>query len=191
MVEIVRRIRDGDHEAEQELAVQISQKIYVVVCHRIGKDNEDCEDLVQEIFLATFESLRAGKFNPDLGKPLHSYIYGITLNKLRDYFKHQDRKELLRDDTAEEPVDNTEMESDVEKEERRQLLRNGISNLKDKYRWVLFLRYYEELSIDEISKKIGISRRRVSERINYAIQLLKKECKNLRVFSIFWTLSII
>ncbi len=171
MVEIVRRIRDGNHETEQELAVEISQKIYLVVRHHIGKDHEDCEDLVQEIFLATFESLRAGKFNPGLGKSLHSYIYGIALNKIHDYYKHQDRKESLRYDLDEEATVITEMESNIEKEERCQLLRNGISNLKDKYRRVLFLRYYQELSIDEISKKIDIPKRRVSERINYAVHI--------------------
>lgn len=44
------------------------------------------------------------------------------------------------------------------------------------------MRVYDELSIDEISNHLGIEKRRVSERINYAFKLLLKELKKQKYF---------
>jgi RNA polymerase sigma-70 factor (ECF subfamily) len=50
----------------------------------------------------------------------------------------------------------------------------AIRKLKPKYREVLYLYYYKELSREEVAQKLGITTRRVSERVNYSQKLLKK-----------------
>ncbi len=61
-----------------------------------------------------------------------------------------------------------------------------INELKEKYKKVIFLRYYQGLSILEIADKLEIESRRVSERINYANKLIRKQCKKINFLSIFW-----
>lgn len=58
----------------------------------------------------------------------------------------------------------------------------ALSKLDNKYQEVLLLRVYDELSIEEIANKIGIEKRRVSERINYALKLILKELKKQNYF---------
>ena len=53
----------------------------------------------------------------------------------------------------------------------------AIKKLKPKYREVLYLYYYKDLSMEEVAEKLGISPRRVSERVNYSQKLLKKLIK--------------
>ncbi|MDP2363750.1 MAG: sigma factor-like helix-turn-helix DNA-binding protein, partial [Ignavibacteria bacterium] len=64
----------------------------------------------------------------------------------------------------------------------KEKIKYALASLDEKYKEVLLLRIYEEQSIDEISENIGIEKRRVSERINYALKLLLKEFKKQNYF---------
>lgn len=187
--DLLTRIKNGDKEAESELVIKYGDKISFIIRRRIGWHHEDCDDLYQDAMLAVLESLRDGKFNQRKGGSLESYIYGITQNKLKDYFKYQKKQEVVKNSPIKdsESVIYGETELKLENKELRKILRNGIAKLKDKYRKVLFLRYFKEYSITEISDHLGIPTRRVSERINYAIKLLKKECDKGNFFSILFS----
>ncbi|RMG24187.1 MAG: hypothetical protein D6732_24015, partial [Methanobacteriota archaeon] len=58
------------------------------------------------------------------------------------------------------------------------------SRLDDKYREVLLLRFYQHYSIEEIAQELNMERRRVSERIHYALKKLLEELKRDKYFSI-------
>ena len=137
--------------------------------------------------IAVLESLRDGKFNPEKGGSLESYIYGITLNKMKDHFKFLKKNEVIRNNPINESEFISTEVTSLEDKELRNLLRNKLNRLKKKYMEVLFLRYYKDQSREEISDKLGIPARRVSERINYAIKLLKKQCEKGNIFSIFFS----
>lgn len=183
--ELVKRIYSGDARAETELFSHFDARIIRKVRFSIGTSNSDWQDLVAEIKIALLENLRDGKFDVDRGVLLGSYVFGITMNKIRDYFKFRKKQEII---SAIPPDDNelsVDDEPEVERQELRKILRTLLEKLKLKYKEVLYLRYYEELSINEISLKIKLPPRRVSERINYAVKLLQKECKKEKLFSIF------
>ena len=61
--------------------------------------------------------------------------------------------------------------------ERAEMIARHLEKLKPKYKVILYLYYYKELSRNEVAQKLGISPRRVSERVNYAQKLLKKMMK--------------
>ena len=53
------------------------------------------------------------------------------------------------------------------------------------------MRYFQELSIQEISQITGLAPKRISERIHYALKLMKSECKKFNLFSIFNLLMLL
>ena len=61
----------------------------------------------------------------------------------------------------------------VENKEKSELLAKAIERLKPKYKEVLYLYYYKELSREEVANRLGIQPNRVSERVNYAQKLLR------------------
>ena len=73
---------------------------------------------------------------------------------------------------------------EIERKETRDIMRDLLKKLKVKYKEVLYLKYYEDLSVAEISARIGLPPRRVSERLNYSVKLLRKECDKANIFSI-------
>ena len=62
----------------------------------------------------------------------------------------------------------------MENKERAEKLAKAIEQLKPKYKRILYLYYYKEMSRQEVALKMGISPSRVSERVNYAQKLLRK-----------------
>jgi RNA polymerase sigma factor (sigma-70 family) len=82
---------------------------------------------------------------------------------------------VLRD--APEPADYPNPQEYIENKEREEVMAEAIKRLKPKYRQVLYLYYYKELSREEVARELGISPRRVSERVNYSQKLLKKFIK--------------
>lgn len=180
------RIRNGDQEAENDFFSHYGEKIETIIRTRLGVNNPDWEDVCSEIKTALLINLREGKFNPEKGK-LSSYIHGVAHNKLKDYYKSQKKKKNhLQILNPEEIRDPAGQNTDLEQKELRVILTRVINELKEKYKKVIFLRYYQGLSILEIADKLEIESRRVSERINYANKLIRKQCKKINFLSIFW-----
>jgi len=187
---LVERIQSGETKAETELFKKYSTQIARMVSHKLGVGNTDWRDLAGDIQMVLLISLRQGKFDMNRGASLGSYIYGITVNIIRDYFKTQKKRPLITESLSERLVGVAEA-YDIEKKETQLLLYTLINKLKLKYKEVLYLRYYKELSITEISEKINLPPRRVSERINYALKLIRKKCEKEEFFSIFGSVFLI
>ena len=68
----------------------------------------------------------------------------------------------------------------VEKKELQDIMAKAIDTLKEKDRLVLSLYYYEELTLKEIGKVLGVSESRVSQLNNRAISNLRSAMKKLK-----------
>lgn len=68
----------------------------------------------------------------------------------------------------------------VEKKELQNIMAKAIDTLKEKDRLVLSLYYYEELTLKEIGKVLGVSESRVSQLNNRAISNLRAAMKKLK-----------
>lgn len=166
---LIDRIKNGDSSAETELITHYRDRIIAIVQQRIDTNNLYWEDICSEIQTAMLIRLRQGKYKPDKGS-LSSYIYGIALNKIRDYFKEEKKQRSILDNQSLDKL------ADQSKHELPEKIREAIKTLKIKYKEVIYLRFYEGKSIAEIADHLQIESKRVSERIHYAITLLQKKC---------------
>lgn len=176
----VEKIEKGDTEAENEVMCHIRPIVFIIVHKKIGANKEDSQDVLNDILLAALIKLREGKFDPEKGT-LRNYASGIALNKMRDYFETQSKKEIVMDELPETPVDPHAPQK-IAEEEIKNEMRRKLEKLPDKYKQVLYLRFYEGWGVSEISEKLNVAPRRVSERINYALKLLKKKFKNKIIY---------
>ena len=190
---LFERIRNGDQAAKKKLVSRTHEQVNSVVRSRLGWQNEDCGDLINKVYLATFKSLQDGKFEPTKGTSLNAYVYGITRNKIRDHYKEKDKDKVVRDNPPLDLdlVEEAKAQQELEREERAKALRKVLEKLDKKYQEVLYLRYYEDLSIGEISEHISLPAPRVSERINYAKKLLRKDLEKMNDFSILGSFLLI
>ena len=130
---LVERIQAGETEAETELLKKYSARIARKVSFDLGAENTDWRDVAADAQLALLISLRQGKFDVNRGTSLGSYVYGVTINKIRDYFKEKKKRPFTTESLSESIVSAAEA-YDIEKEEVRSQLRILLGKLKLKYK---------------------------------------------------------
>jgi len=151
---------------------QIYVKYRSIVCFRVKKSlgvyNPDCDDIANEIITNVIDKLKKGEFRGE--SSIGTIIYTITSRRIIDYIRKKSK--VLKH--VPEPASYPDPPEQVENKERAETIAGAIKRLNPKYREVLYLYYYKELSREEVAQKLGISPRRVSERVNYSQKLLKK-----------------
>lgn len=177
-IELVNKISRGNRQAEDDLFPYFIEQIAWIVRTKLGSNNEDWKDVVSDSIIAALINLRQGKFNVNQGN-LGSYIYGITRNKIRDYFKKkkkQDEKKIRIDELSEiDMISEDYSELDGKIIHKKAL--DVINELPTKYGQVLKLMHYEGLSVKQISQRLDITPEEVSKRLWYGKQLIKKNYK--------------
>jgi RNA polymerase sigma-70 factor (ECF subfamily) len=178
-IELVKKISRGNRQAENDLFTHFIEQIAWIVRTKLGSPHEDWKDVVSDTIIAALVNLRQGKFNVNRGN-LGSYIYGITRNKIRDYFKNkkkQDEKKIRIDELSEIDMIKKEDDSELDRKIIHEKALDIINELPTKYGQVLKLMHYEGLSVKQISQRLDITPEEVSKRLWYGKQLIKKNYK--------------
>ncbi|MFT7676682.1 MAG: RNA polymerase sigma-70 factor (ECF subfamily) [Planctomycetota bacterium] len=134
--------------------------LYEFIYYRVGRRQEQAEDLVQDTFLLAIE--RMDSF--DGRSSLHTWLCGIAKNLLRSE-RRKRRPMAMADllDQAEPEIDRilAEIESEplpealVEAEETRVLVGAALSSLPPDYRDALIARYVNGQSVPEFARASG------------------------------------
>jgi RNA polymerase sigma-70 factor, ECF subfamily len=125
---LVRRIREGDAEAWNELISRFEGRLLAFVESRTRR-RAAAEDIVQETFLGFLTSLP----NFDGGRPLEGYLFSIAAHKLTDHLRREGRRPTLPlapSDEASgwEPVGNARPASSIARSrERRGLEEDALA----------------------------------------------------------------
>lgn len=136
--------------------------VYRVALHSLGTP-QDADDAVQEVFLRLYQ--RAEPF--DSPEHLRRWLLRVTLNYCRDVLKSPWRRRRI--DLEELP------EQPVFLRPEHQALYETVMALPEKYRTVLYLFYYEELSTREIARLLDLGQPAVTTRLSRARQALKEQ----------------
>lgn len=133
----------------------------------LGPANPDWEDVADEIMTDVIAQVRSGAF---AGRSsIGTFIYTIASRRIVDYIRLKTR--VLRHAPEPEPEPDPSLRAEASEDVRA--LARALDRLKPRFREILYLAYFEELPREEIARRLGVSRRRVSERLNYAYKLLR------------------
>lgn len=182
---LIDKIVLGDTDAENQLFLHFKDRIEFLVRVRLRNkvSYDDQKDILSEVKKAVLLSLRKGGFDPTKGKPLEAYIAGIVSNVVALHFRNLKKEKQTEDiDSHHHISSDSNQLAYILNEEKKEKIRVCLSRIKEKYKEVLVMRIYDEQSIDEISSQLGIEKRRVSERINYALKLLLIELRKENYF---------
>lgn len=149
---------------------------------RIGVyKEEDVQDLLQNIFIKIYKNINS--FNKDLS--FSSWIYRISHNEAISFFRHNKvRPEGNMIEDSEEILFKTEDESinlseEIDQTINAKSLQKAMSELDQKYRDVLVLRYFEDRDYENISDILQIPKGSVATLIHRAKNQLKEKLKHL------------
>jgi RNA polymerase sigma-70 factor (ECF subfamily) len=135
-----------------------------------GGERPLAEDLVQEAFLRTIAALRHYRYP----QPFKPWLYAIATNLARDYYK---RAETRYTETAVEDSwhDTTPSPSDIVlAQDEAQRVATALFHLPLPQRETLILRYYQDLSLQEIGEVLQIPTGTVKSRLSIGLKRLKE-----------------
>jgi RNA polymerase sigma-70 factor (ECF subfamily) len=174
MADLMEALRAGD-ESAFESVFQDYRKMVFKTAYLMTGSKEEAEDILQEVFVSVWRSRNT--FNPKKGK-LTTWIYRITVNQCLS--RRRRRKPALL--SLEEKSINL---PDIKPEERPEevlvtrleyeRLVKAMNALDGRHRSVLVLRYFNDLSYDEIAQVIGIPLGTVKSRISQALRSLRAQ----------------
>ena len=135
------------------------------------KNRTIAEDLAQEIFIKCYEKLN--QFNQQ--STIKTWLYRIASNHCKDYLRSWHYRKITLSNKVFDhiPSKSKQMEEEVIKQSEENRLTNAVMNLPLKYREVVFLHYYEEMSLKEISKITSVNINTLKTRLKRAKELLK------------------
>jgi RNA polymerase sigma-70 factor, ECF subfamily len=150
-------------------------KILNFICRMSGMSREDAQDVLQDVFLKVYLNLNS--FDSDL--KFSSWLYSIARNQIiSNYRKTKVRSEGNSVKIDEILIERLAFDFNIEKELDIKILNRQIfsvlDKLKDKWREILVLRFFEEKDYDEISDIIKKPAGTVASMLNKA----KKEFKD-------------
>lgn len=137
--------------------------------HRMTGNASVVDDLVQEVFIAAFSALPG--FRRDA--QLDTWLYRITVNKVRNWWDAEHRRHRREQRVAEsprEPVSTPEEEATAS--EHRHRLYEALGQLPHRMREAFTARALDNLSLQEASQRLGVPVSTVSYRTRKAEERL-------------------
>ncbi|PYX92638.1 MAG: RNA polymerase subunit sigma-70 [Acidobacteria bacterium] len=175
---LIRRIRDGEHEAFYQLIQPYERRVYATT-FAILRNEADAEDAAQEAILKAFKNLRQFRAEARFS----TWLIQIAVNEARMRLRKQravvmEPIEQKPDDegnyTPREFADWREIPlAALERKEVRQKLTEALASLGQIYREVFVLRDVQHLSIAETAKALEISTAAVKTRLLRARLMLR------------------
>ena len=156
LTETIARARSGDAEAWGELFRQYAPAIFRF-CRRALPSREDAEDATTEIFMKVHEKL--DQF--DSSRPFTAWLYKVSANHCWDILRRRRiRQDLETGDVETMPLEHPDpgqLDQLLEQNSSRQV-RAALDKLPARARMALVLRYYSDMSYDEIAGALGVRR---------------------------------
>ncbi len=151
--------------------------VYRVAFSRLGSAH-DAEDITQDVFLKYY---RADIIYND-EEHRKAWLIRCAINCTKNlvtsaWFRHRASDEGL--ENMEENGDIPGSDGDIDKIEQKNAVMSAVMKLPEKYRTVIHLFYFEDMSVAQISKATGIRESTVKSQLSRARDMLKPMLKEV------------
>ena len=174
-LELVQEVRGGNRQAFTELMRRYQQRVYWTA-RRIVGNHDEADDIAQETVIKAYLGL--GDFRGDAS--FFTWLYRIAVNLSLNAVRKQQLVTYLRQSEILErflPVQK-DPSADLEGQEMESKLQRAIQDLPEKQKAVFIMRYYDELSYEEISKILKTSVGGLKANYFHALKKIKESMRN-------------
>lgn len=156
---IDKAVTEKDQQAYATLMKRYKKAVYFMILKMI-RDADDAEDLTMEAFAKAFRNLE--RFKKDY--TFSTWLFRIATNNTIDFIRKKKLKTMSLNNTLSDDSGNS-VNIDVEdddnnpqdefiKSQRIEMVRIFVDKLPAKYRKLVQLRYFDELSYEEIAQEL-------------------------------------
>lgn len=182
---VEKAIKNDDQKAYAELMKRYRKSVFHLVLKMV-RNSDVAEDLTIEAFAKAFKGLH--KFNPEF--TFSTWLFRIATNNCIDFI----RKKRILTNSIDNPWKDKEGESvtiDVKdnslnpedeniKKQKIELIQTIVTKLPSKYQKLITMRYFQELSYEEIASNLDFPLGTVKAQLHRAKELLYDMVKHKR-----------
>ena len=175
---LVRRAKEGDLPAYDELIQRYQERIYATVYHMTA-NHEDANDLAQETFIKAYKALKSFKGDSSF----YTWIYRIAVNKTINFLKQRRNRtymslndvdfNLEHDPEMVALVSHNTPHRAAKLSELHEKLNVALLKLSEVHRMVVVLHDVQGMPHEEIGKIMDCNVGTVRSRLFYARQQLQ------------------
>lgn len=171
-IEIIARLKSGDENAFREFVGEYQHRI-LNGAFKFVRNTEAAEDITQEVFMETFESIRS--FRGD--SKLSTWLYRIMVAKSLNWIRNTRRKKrfglflLYNEEGVEQPMFSSTKnlpEEEIVRQEMAEVLTKALDRIPESQRTAFTLHKIEEFSYEEIAGIMDVSHSAVESLLHRA-----------------------
>ncbi len=181
---LIDRAVGGDEKAYAKLLQRYKRPVYHMILKMV-RNIDDAEDLTMESFSKAFRSLH--KFKKDF--TFSTWLFRIATNNTIDHIRKKKINTLsiqstYTDDDGQavgidvEDKENLDPQEEAIRSQKEELIKVFVNMLPGKYMRLVQLRYYDELSYEEIAEKLNAPLGTVKAQLHRARELMFDLVKN-------------
>lgn len=159
----INLITNGDTNAFSVLVDRYKDLVYTLAI-RMLKNREEAEEVSQDTFIKAYKSLNRFKGDSKFSTWIYRIAYNTSLDQLKKNKKHFN--DVAIDEFTEHQVKTIDNAlSQLEDEEQNQAIKKCIEQLPSDDAFLLTLYYFEDQTLEEISKVIGLTANNVKVKL--------------------------
>src|ERR1700722_18158372 len=171
--QIVERCRRGEAEGYRALYEVYKDKVYSIALYFFHGDEAAASDTTQQVFLKLMRGI--SKFRGESG--FATWLYRMVVNTCMDSVRREKPRLQVEMNPMRTPAGQ---EDAIAQEQRARSIQAALSDLPPKLRVAVLLRYFEDLSYEEMARAMGCSMGTVASRLNRGHKLLAKKLEGMR-----------
>ena len=151
----INLIINGDTNAFAILVDRYKDLVYTLTL-RMMKNREEAEEVSQDTFIKAYKSINRFKGDSKFSTWIYRIAYNTCLDRLKKNRKHFN--DVAIDEFTEHQIKTIDNAlSQLENEEKNQAIQQCLAQLPSDDAFMLTLYYFEDQSLDEISKTVGLT----------------------------------
>jgi RNA polymerase sigma factor (sigma-70 family) len=177
-------LHKGDQKAYAELLHRYRESVYFTML-RMCNNKDDADDLTIEAFGRAFK--RLDQYTPTYA--FSTWLFKIASNNAIDFLRNKKKNTALSLDTKMENDEGQEFSKNIKsqtldpeehiiKKQKVEMLRDVVERLKPHYKELVKMRYFDEMSYEEIAVKMELPVGTVKAQLFRARDLLLNILKN-------------
>ena len=168
--ELVNGLKNHANEAYKYLYQHYRGSLYNIILQIIPNE-ETANDVLQEVFIMVWKNM--DKYDAQKGR-LFTWLLNVTRNAAINKTRSKNYKSSLKNDSISNYVNVIDEKSSYQQNINSIGLRKAVSMLKEEFKSVLELAYFNGFTQEEIAKTLNIPLGTVKTRLRCAVLELKK-----------------
>ena len=169
---LVTQIQAGRQDLMADLVRQHSDRLFAVIL-RMVQSHSTAEDILQNTWVRVIRKFH--QYDPS--RPFVPWLTQIAINCCRDFWRRERLRQFLSlSSHSEKPeVLDPKIATESQKALGQQIeVSKALANLSPKLREVIVLKFYSDLTHDEIAEVLRLPSGTVKSRLSYALINLRK-----------------